>query len=86
VKSYSAWVTITGKVFVDEDEMMEVLQEKYPDLCVWNEEEAEWVNDCTAEQERETFEEIARRKLSEHFPTDEPLKFNEAIIDLSTFQ
>lgn len=81
-----AWVEITGKVFVDEDEMMEGLSKKFPDLCKWNDEEAEWIDDTTTAQHREGFEELAQQKISDHFPTDDPIKFNEAIIDMTTFK
>lgn len=83
---YSAWVEISGKVFVSDDELMQRLSEKFPDKCKWDSEEAVWIDDTSAQEMADTFEEVAQEKISEVFPTDEPIKFNEAIIDMSTYR
>lgn len=85
-----AWATVMGKVFVEKYEIEQKLQEKFPQYKkqVRDDEEG---NTCacdlaTYDEVRDTFEEIAREKLWDLFPTDEPMKVNEIVIDLSTYR
>ena len=94
MKSYhSCWVEISAKVFVSVDEMEQAMEKKFPKYA----EQVELCNRdyeglltiyvlCTPEEVKETFQEIAQQKISDHFPTDEPMKLNEAIIDMTTFK
>lgn len=81
----SSWVTITGKVFVDEMDMNERIEEKFPD-CVRVDDDGEREYMVTPEQEQEVFEELAREKISKLMPTDDPVKLAEVSIDLSSYQ
>lgn len=75
---HTAHVTITGKVFVSEEDLLDRISEKYPDLID--------PTLCTPEQEREAFEELAQEKISAMFPTDDPMKHNETTIDMSSYR
>jgi hypothetical protein len=86
----SAWVTLTGKVFVDNDEMEDWLKEKYPDLLTQKEIEEDdigYLDKCSVEQEREAFEDIAYNKIEEKYGmNDEPMKLDETCIDMTTYR
>lgn len=77
----SCWVTITAKVFVSDSDIAEVLgiegDERLPE---------EKLQDLPTKTVEDAFEPIARMKISEMFPTDEPLKVADVNLDLSTFQ
>lgn len=85
-----AWVEITGKVFVSQSELEERLREKYPEYKAKvdaDEESLLSASDvCTYQEQTETFQELAQEKIHAMFPTDEPIKFNEAIIDMESYQ
>ncbi len=86
---YSAWVEISGKVFVEASEVDEWLKEKYPELLTVEdieEDDVSFIDKASSEQVREAFEELAQGKIAALMPTDEPIKFNEAIIDMTTFR
>ncbi len=87
MKTYSCWAEITGRIFVLDWELEDRLREKYPAYAERCKDEKERARDiCTPDEEKETFAELAREKLSDQFPTDDPLKLNEIIFDLSTYR
>lgn len=82
-----AWVTLTGKVFVSENELYEKLSELYPDRCKWDSENADWIDDTSASEEREAFEAVASEKIHESFGRiDEPMKLEDVEIDMATYR
>lgn len=84
---HSAWIEISGKVFVTDDELMLKLQELYPDVVVYDDQDDhEALDNFTAEQISTAFQDAAQDKISEAYcRTDEPVKVNEAIIDMKTY-
>ncbi len=83
VKQRSAWITISGKVFVDRYEILDKLNELYPDIEVVSD-DMDALDVCTVAQEEEAFYAAAQEKISRHFLNDEPIKHYETEIDLST--
>ncbi len=81
-----AWATITGKVFVSEDELQEKIKELHPDSFGYDDEQ-DLIDNSTLEQQKEAFEIVAREKLAGQvdFSIDEPMKVNEVEIDLETY-
>lgn len=71
-----SWVTLTAKVYVDSDEVEELVGQGV-DL----DGEPLPENSYSA-----AFASLARQKINDHFPTDEPMKLNDIDIDLSTFK
>lgn len=74
----SAWCTITGKVYVSEDEIRELVEAGFASVLS--------ENDTIIENEAAAFEHLAREKLSALFPTDDPFKFNEVSVDLHSLR
>ena len=74
MKLQSAWVTITGKVYVPQYEIDDLIEAG----------EDEDGNKISTEDE--AFETLAKSKLSELFPTDDPFKHNETEIDMKTLK
>ena len=88
MSTHHAWVEITGKVFVEAQEIENRLKEKYPDLLTREdieEDDIAYLDRCSVDQEKECFEEIAKEKISALFPTDDPVKWNETIINMTTY-
>jgi hypothetical protein len=73
----SAWVTITGKVFVDDTEVQELLAKGKATLLS--------ENDTDIKSEADAFEFLAHEKMREAFASDEPVKFASKEIDMSSF-
>lgn len=87
MSNHYAWATLTGKVFVSQDELYEKLSELHPDRCKWDSENADWIDDTSAAEEREAFEQVAREKISEAYGrTDEPMKLEDVDIDIGTYR
>jgi len=80
-KLYIAWAEITGKVFVERDELLEKLAELYPEQVRWDSEEAEWIDVSSEADKAFACRAIAEGKLRELFRTDEPLKLYELKVD-----
>jgi hypothetical protein len=78
---YYAWATLTGKVFVDPDDLMEKLAEMFPDKCYWNHDEAEWIDDTSEEEKQQAFHELATTRLHDLFLTDDPMKLYDMQVD-----
>jgi hypothetical protein len=74
MKTQSAWATISGKVYVSQDEI--------DDLLAAGEDEAG--NKITTEQD--AFKHLAEAKLFALFPTDDPFKHNETVIDMTSLR
>ena len=86
-KYHSAWVTITGKVFVDEWEMEDLAEKRYSEYIYKAKEEDESIlTFLTEERKMKLFDEIASEKIRDLFPTDDPFKLVEPEIDLSTYK
>jgi ribosomal protein S1 len=68
-----AWVTISGKVYVPDDEIDALIETG----------EDEFGDPVTTE--REAFEAIARQKLREMIAIDAPFKRTDTEIDMTTF-
>lgn len=82
-RNYSAWATISGRVFVEEQELIDALCEKFPDRVMSG--DAEPLDMFLTSEQREVFQEVAKKKISDLFPTDEPMKMNEVILDMKTY-
>ena len=77
MKTRHAWVTITGKVYVAQDEIDAAIEQGYVD---YNRESHSPTTDS------EAFELIANDKLFAAFgKSDEPMKLCDQEIDISTF-
>lgn len=88
MKFRSAWVTLTGKVFVSEPDLEDYLAEQHPDLAKRAAEQDESIL-CftTPEQERAGFEHLANEEINEKLGySDDPIKLNDVSIDLSTLR
>ena len=78
----SAWATISGKVFVSDDEIAEALH-------LEGDEERTAVDklaDIDSSRIQIAFQDLANDKLHEKFLTDDPMKMNEVEIDMETFK
>lgn len=73
-----AWATLTGKVFVEDWELQDRLEEKFPNQFKIEDEEK--VFTFTPEQESEAFHELAEEKVVD-MVNEENFKFYEAKID-----
>jgi hypothetical protein len=71
-KYLKAPITITGTVFVSEDEILDALG-------------VESLSDVHPERIRVAFQDLANDKAHDMFPTDEPIKLQEIEIDVSDF-
>lgn len=69
-----AWASITGKVFVSDDELAENLGVSL-----------EGLPDVHPERIQVAFQDIANDKLNALFATDEPIKVSDIDIDMDTF-
>jgi hypothetical protein len=76
MKQYTSWVEITGKICVQDWEMADELG------LVGDEERTavEKLEDVQVGKITEAFDTIARRKVSEMFPTDEPFKLDSSFV------
>jgi hypothetical protein len=82
-----AWVTLTGRVFVSEDEIEEYLKDNYPCLVAEGKREGTSCLDvCSKFQEKEAFEALAKEKIDALFPMDDPMKISDVHIDLETYR
>lgn len=79
----SAWATITGKVFVSDDEILDLLIQTHGDRP---ETEEDGIDAYTYEEAKIAFEVLAESKIKDLFPTDDPVKFNEAEIDMDSYK
>lgn len=77
MKYYSAWVTITGKVFVPEFEITDALHLKSDDEST----AAEKLDAVAHERIEVAFHDLANDKIRELIRTDEPMKLYEIEID-----
>lgn len=78
-----AWATITGKVFVSDDEILEALRDTHgdrPDVDDLG------IDAYTYEEAKIAFEVLAESKIKDLFPTDDPVKFNEVQIDMDSYK
>ena len=71
-----AWVTLKAKVFVPTCEV-EAQSEIGYDL--------DGEDLPTEHRDEHAFEALAKQKISDHFPTDEPMRLENTEIDLSTY-
>lgn len=78
-----AWATMTGKVFVSDDEILEKLKENLGDRP---ETEEDGIDAYTYDEAKEAFEVLAKEKLDALCPTDEPMKLNEVTIDMDSYR
>jgi hypothetical protein len=79
----SAWTTITGKVFVSDDDILELLRSTHGDRP---EVDDLGIDAYTYEEAKIAFEVLADQKIKDLFPTDDPVKFNEAEIDMDSYK
>ena len=84
MKYHSAFVEITGKVFVSVPDLLERLELSHP-TAVRDKDSDDQMDAYTEDDKREAFQELANEKIRALFPTDEPMKMNEAIIDMATY-
>lgn len=75
MKYFSAWATITGRVFIDEVDLQTALSELGCDTPI---------DLCEPVILKQAYKLAARQKLAELMPTDMPMKVNETTFDLST--
>ena len=76
-KTRVAWVEIAGKVFVEEDEILEHLAELCPQKVHRGveDEDPEWIDGSSEEEKRQALREVASDKLDALFGvSDDPLK------------
>jgi hypothetical protein len=74
----SAWVTITAKVFVPDDELQDLVAKGKASLLS--------PDDTVIENEQDAFDFLAREKIRDFIKTDEPLKYSGVDIDLTTLE
>jgi hypothetical protein len=76
----SAWVTITGKVFVQEDEIQALVEHGAATILS--------VDDTPITTEEEAFDFLAKQRISDELfrNSDDPVKHSETTIDLTTLQ
>lgn len=68
-----AWVTITGKVYVDDAEIEDL-------------KDGADLDEDRVFDEEEAFKSLAKDKIYELFPTDDPFKLEDVSIDMSTYK
>ena len=85
-----AWVTLTAKVYVDDDEMKYELSDLENMKPLTDEEHDEYMDNLLLntpiEKEKEVFQLLAMEKITDHFLADEPMKINDIEIDMSTYK
>ncbi len=77
----SAFVTISGKVFVSDQEISDKILELHPDTPRGEDGSFDHFED----QEKEAFEACAKDKILDSISSDEPYVFNEVEVDMKTF-
>jgi hypothetical protein len=86
----SAQVYITGTVSIPRFAVEDRLQEKYPEYAAQVKADEEGntsaIDICTAQEEQEVFNELAREELRHAYDDAEPLDMNMVEIDLSTYR
>lgn len=85
MRHYYAWCSIAGKVFVSEYEILEWFRKNHPELIMKDEDGEEDI--CLVDHVifKQAFEDIARDKLYDSHPTDEPMKVADIEINMDTF-
>ncbi len=77
---------MTGKVFVSDEELYSDLYHTYVVLENRKIDEDLGIDAFTFDEAQTAFERLAKEKLNTFFPTDEPMKLNEVVVDMDSYR